>query len=127
MPQFEKHFTVAEANALVPELRDLLTQIQAIRDKLVVDWERAKPVLREARMNGGGKESGPFLSHLHQLNDRMRRLLDLGVQLKDLERGLVDFPAWRDDREIFLCWHLGEPAVAYWHDLESGFSGRQRL
>ena len=127
MAQFEKYLTIEEANSLIPELRELLTRIQEIRDRLVVDWENAKPVLREVRMNGGGKESGPFLTSLHQMNAQLRRLIELGVQLKDVERGLVDFPAWRGDREVLLCWHLGEARVAFWHDVDSGFAGQQAL
>ena len=127
MAQFEKHFTVAEANALLPELRELLAEIQAARDQLVVDWEKAVPVLRAARQNGGGPEAGDYLTGLFRLNSRLRRTAELGIQLKDLDRGLVDFPAWREDREVFLCWHLGEQEVRYWHDVESGFAGRQEL
>jgi hypothetical protein len=105
----------------------LLTEIQAVREKLVVDFEQAKPVLRAARTNGGGREANALLDSVHRLNARLHAIVDLGVQVKDLDRGLVDFPAWREDREVFLCWHLGEREVAYWHDLESGFSGRLPL
>jgi hypothetical protein len=127
MAHFEKHFTVEEANELLPELRELLESIRALRDRLVVDWEQALPVIRAAPMNGGGKEANPYLSDLHRINERLRRLIELGVQLKDVDRGLVDFPAWREDREVLLCWHLGEDRVRYWHDLESGFAGRRPL
>lgn len=127
MAQFEKHFTITEANALLPELREVLGAIREVRDQLAVDWEQAAPVLRMARMNGGGRELGDYLGTLSRLNARLKVLADLGVQLKDIDRGLVDFPAWRDDREVFLCWHLGEETVAFWHDLETGFPGRQPL
>jgi hypothetical protein len=127
MPQFEKHFTPEEANGLLPELREILTWIKEIRDRLTVDWEQAAPVLRAASQNGGGKEGHAYLTDLQQVNARLRRLSELGVQLKDLDRGLVDFPAWRGDREVFLCWRLGEGEVAYWHDLETGYASRQRL
>lgn len=125
MAHFEKHFTLDEANALLPELRDLLTQIQSARDRLAVHWEAARAVLEATRTNGGGKEGSPYLSTLRALNVRLRRLSEMGIQLKDLDRGLVDFPAWRGDREVFLCWHLGEERVAFWHDLETGYAGRQ--
>jgi hypothetical protein len=125
MSLFENHFTVEEANALLPELRGLLDKVRAYRDQLVLDWEKAIPVLRAARMNGGGKEANPYLCDLQALNRELRRMAELGVQLKDVDRGLVDFPAWRDGKEVLLCWHLGEPEVAYWHDVESGYSGRE--
>ena len=127
MPQFEKHFTVEEANALLPELSELLQAIQSIRTHLVVDLEKAAPVLQLSRSNGGGQETSDYLTRIHKLNDWLSRLAELGIQLKDIERGLIDFPAWRGDQEVFLCWHLGEDAVRYWHDLESGYSGREPL
>ena len=127
MAHFEKHFTVEEADALLPELRELLGKIRSLRDSLIVDWEAAAPVVQAVPMNGGGREANPYLSDLHAINGRVRRLVEMGVQLKDVDRGLVDFPAWREDREVLLCWHLGEDAVRYWHDLESGFPGRQPI
>ena len=127
MAHFEKYFTVEEANALLPELRDLLLQLKTLRDQLVVSWEQAMPVLRAAPTNGGGKEAHPYLTDLYHLNSRIRQLAQTGVQLKDVERGLVDFPAWREDREVFLCWRLGEEQVSYWHELETGFAGRKPL
>lgn len=127
MPTFEKYFTLEEANALLPELRSLLERIREIRDRVSVDWDAAAPALKAASQNGGGRESHPYLSDLHELNARIRRLVGMGIQLKDVDRGLVDFPAWREDREVFLCWHLGEERVAYWHELETGFRGRQPL
>jgi hypothetical protein len=127
MPHFEKHFTVEEANALLPELRVLLTDIKAIRDRLVVDLEAAAPVLHQTKQNGGGSAANPYLGTVQTLNNRLTRMSELGVQIKDVDRGLVDFPAWREEREVLLCWHLGEDEVRYWHDLESGFSGREEL
>ena len=127
MPHFDKHFTVQEANALLPELRELLADVQKIRDALVVELEAAVPVLRQARKNGGGTEANPYLDSIQDLNGRLGRLGEIGVQIKDVDKGLVDFPAWRDEREVFLCWHLGEDEVRYWHDLETGFAGRQAI
>ena len=125
MAQFEKHFTLDEANALLPELRDLLRGIQSVRTHLVVDLERAAPVLQLSRSNGGGQETSGYLTRIHELNDQLGRLAELGIQLKDIDRGLIDFPAWRGEQEVFLCWHLDEDDVRYWHDLESGYAGRQ--
>jgi hypothetical protein len=127
MAHFEKHFTLEEATALLPRVEELLRELQGVRDELALHWEAAVPVLRAARTNGGGKEAGPYLDDLRALNARIRQLAELGVQLKDLDQGLVDFPAWRDGEEVLLCWHLGEERIAFWHDLESGFQGRQPL
>lgn len=127
MAQFEKHFTVEEASALLPELREILAAIHTARDHLVVDVESAVPVLRKAKLNGGGKEAGAYLTDIQELNQRLERLGELGVQIKDIDKGLVDFPHWRGDEEVFLCWHLGEDEIRYWHSIEGGFAGRQPI
>ncbi len=127
MAHFEKHFTVEEASALLPEIRDLLLHIREHRDRMIIDWQEARPVLQKAGQNGGGHEAHGFLTDVQRLNAEIRRLLAMGVQLKDIDRGLIDFPAWRDGAEVLLCWHLGEEEIGYWHDLESGFAGRQPL
>lgn len=127
MAQFERHFTLEEANALLPEVRDLLLQIKEHREHLIVDFHQAQPALKQARQNGGGHEAHAYLTDVQQLNARIEALLRLGVQLKDIDRGLVDFPAWREGEEILLCWHLGEEEIRFWHDLQSGFPGRKPL
>lgn len=127
MSAFEKHFTLEEATQLLPEVRELLERMQVYRDRLVVDWKSAEPVVRMAGQNGGGKHANDYLDDLLQLNRRLKRLNELGVQLKDLDQGLVDFPAWRDGEEVLLCWRQGEEEIGFWHDLESGFRGRKPL
>jgi hypothetical protein len=127
MPNFEKHFTVAEANAMLPELRELLLAIRQSREHLTVEWQNAAPVLRAAPMNGGGAEASRYVSELLRLNGLLRRVLARGVLLKDIDRGLVDFPHLRGEEEVLLCWELSEESVAFWHDLESGFRGRRPI
>lgn len=127
MAQFEKYYTVEEANAMLPELRVLVEGIQTARDEILATYPAAVPVLQQVTLNSGGREANPYAAAIWRLNARVRRLVSMGVQLKDLDRGLVDFPAWREDQEVLLCWHLGEDEVTHWHDLESGFAGRKSL
>lgn len=127
MAQFDKYYTVEEANSMLPELRELIASIQAARDEILATYSEALPVLQQVSLNSGGKVANPYTAANWKLNARVRRLVSMGVQLKDLDRGLVDFPAWREDQEVLLCWHLGEEEVTHWHDLESGFAGRQAL
>lgn len=127
MAQFDKYYTVEEANSMLPELRELIGSIQAARDEILATYSEALPVLQQVSLNSGGKVANPYTAAIWKLNARVRRLVSMGVQLKDLDRGLVDFPAWREDQEVLLCWHLGEDEVTHWHDLESGFAGRQAL
>ena len=105
----------------------LLAGIRDVRDSLVVEWERAQPVLKAAGTNGGGKEASGYVSDLTRLNVLLQDFNRRGVIIKDVDRGLVDFPHWRDEREVFLCWRLGEERVAFWHGPESGFGGRRPI
>lgn len=127
MPHFQKHFTVEEANAMLPELRELLLELRRSRDRLVVEWENARPAVRAAPRNGGGREASAYVSELLRLNTLLRGFAERGVLVKDVDRGLVDFPHMRGDQEVLLCWELGEEKVAYWHDLESGYRGRRPI
>lgn len=125
--RFGKHFSLAEANALLPVLAKIFEQIQTLRAEAESRRTELAEVLDAARANGGGKKAD---YHFLQ-NQRIQRLLDqidkMGVLVKDLDRGLVDFPHLRDGREVFLCWMVGEKEIGFWHDLESGFAGRQTL
>jgi hypothetical protein len=127
MPHFQKHFTVEEANALLPELIALLEELRAARDHLVVEWQNAAPVVRASPRNGGGAPASAYVAGLLRLNRLLKNFTDRGVMVKDVDMGLVDFPHMRGDTEVLLCWKLGEDQVGYWHDLESGFQGRQPL
>jgi hypothetical protein len=121
-----RHFTRDEANALLSQLTTLLTQLREAKDELT-DTE-AHEVLSEAAPTNGGGEQGQQVGVAFL---EVRRLLETveraGIVLRDIDRGLVDFPALLEDREIYLCWELGEDEVAYWHDLEGGYGGREPL
>lgn len=125
--QFKKHFTLAEANGFLPTLAKIFEQVHTIQEELEGREAERKEVLDSAKGNGGGKKAD---YHFAQ-NQKIQRLLDQveekGIFVKDVERGLVDFPHLLSGREVFLCWMIGEKEVGYWHDLESGFAGRQPL
>jgi hypothetical protein len=127
MPHFEKHFSVEEANNLLPELRQLLSGVREVRHSLSITWERAQPVLKAAGGNGGGKEASGYVSDLTRLNVLLQDFSRRGVIIKDFDRGLIDFPHIRDGREVLLCWELGEDQVRFWHDLETGYAGREPI
>ena len=122
----DRHFTVEEANALLEGLDTVLEELRDARDRLT-DAERHEVLAGAAPQNGGG-ESGREVGEAFL--DVRRMLLGLeqaGVVVRDIDRGLVDFPSIRDGREVYLCWQRGEEEVAFWHDLESGFRGREQL
>ena len=122
----ERHFTVDEANALLPHLEPMLRQLREARDELT-DAE-AHELLSEASGGNGGGEPGRQVGVAFL---EVRRLLgaleESGILLRDIDRGLLDFPSLTDGREIYLCWELGEDEVGFWHELSTGYGGRQPL
>jgi hypothetical protein len=123
---FERHFTREEANALLPRLKPLLRQLRDAKDELTD--EEAHEVLSEASAgNGGGEEGRQVGVAFLEVRRLLETLEESGIVLRDIDRGLVDFPALMDDREVLLCWELGEDEVSFWHDLSSGYRGRQPL
>ena len=121
-----KLFTVAEANALLPTVRKILARIQRARKRLVTYQAKAKAAAEAAEQGGGGFSDGSrYAELLIELTSQTSELEALGVQLKDFDRGLVDFPSLREGRVVLLCWQIGEgDAVEWWHDVEDGFAGR---
>jgi hypothetical protein len=121
-----RHYTVAEANAALPWVRERLERLRAAREGL--SDEEAREALGEAAPQNGGGEPGRVVSEAFiQLRDALHELQAVQVVLRDLERGLLDFPAMREGREIYLCWEEGEDEIGWWHDPESGYAGRQPL
>jgi hypothetical protein len=122
-------FTVEEANAMLPTVREILGKIQRGFESVVDAHEAAQQAAERASLGGGGMEGGArYVKTLTQLGEWVAGLELMGVQIKDYERGLVDFPAMRDGRVVFLCWQLGEgESIEWWHDVEAGFAGRQPL
>ena len=124
---FQKHFTLEEARALLPELRSVFRDAHRRRDVVQqADTELGKNLKKTGAEIGGEKVSGLLMDML-QLNVQLRRLQEMGVQIKDFERGLVDFPHLRDGHEVFLCWELDEPDIEFWHEIDAGYAGRERL
>ena len=126
-PAFQRLFTVEEANALLPTLRETLDEIALHRDALRKRAPEMEPILRAATENGGGRAGSEYGVEAYKLYLAIGRITDLGVVLKDLDMGLLDFPHEREGRVVFLCWHPPEESVEYWHDLDAGYAGRQPL
>jgi hypothetical protein len=124
-----KIFTVQEANALLPDVREIVGKISRTHRKLSRYREDAGKAAEGAERGGGGFADGvAYASVLIELTDQIAKLDLLGVQLKDFERGLVDFPSLRDGRVVLLCWQLGEgDELEWWHDVDAGFAGRTPL
>lgn len=123
-----KLFTLDEANSLIPTLRP---RLEAIREM----YARINAMRVEARAaagasdRGGGMEGGTgYVNALYKVGKLTTEIAELGVELKDYTRGLIDFPSRLGDRVVLLCWQLGEDdRIAWWHETDAGFAGRQRL
>jgi hypothetical protein len=129
-----RYWTVAEARAALPEVVALLTQLQTLLREQQAAQQAAGPreslagAAAPARsVNGHGSATGP--TRYERESQRVLERLDrMGVQVKDLAAGLVDFPHLRGGTdEILLCYRLGEPDIGFWHDLHSGFAGRRSI
>jgi len=122
----ERHFTRAEANALLPQLTAMLDRLRDAKDNLT-DSEAHEALSEAAPSNGGGDEGKQVGVAFLEVRGLLETIEQSGIVLRDIDRGLVDFPALMDGREIYLCWELGEDDVAYWHELETGYGGREPL
>jgi hypothetical protein len=127
-------FTVEEANATLPLVRAIVTDLAQLSKDVVERRER----LGQLRANRDSRTNDLYSDEVaeieaeldrdtQQLYDYVEELRQLGVEPKNGPEGLVDFPAMMDDRVVYLCWRLGEPEVLFWHDLEAGFAGRHPL
>lgn len=130
----ERHFTPDEANALLEQVRPIAETLVAHRRAFTVSAARRARLT--ARISGNGGDLDP--QEPRELDEQLEReaeavvraveaLERLGVLVKDLDRGLVDFPALREGEEVLLCWQVGEDEVAYWHGVDEGFAGRKPL
>ena len=129
-----RHFTPDEANDALAEVRPLVEQMVEQRRVHVEALERQEELESRIRGNGGGippaelaEAAAEVDRHARELARTVDDIVKLGVEVKDLDEGLVDFPALRGDETVLLCWQLGEDEVGYWHSQEDGYAGRRPL
>lgn len=124
--RFKTHYTREEARALLPLVKTWLDQLAFARREL----EKLDRQLGQMLGLGddlGGDMVNRYVRTLAQVKDILQRFAAREILIKDLERGLIDFPAFVGGKEVFLCWEKGEEDVEFWHDLDTGFGGRERL
>jgi hypothetical protein len=122
----DRHFTVAEANAELARVEPLLIALREAKSELLDD--EAREALTEASPTNGGGDPGKQVGEAFlEVRRILAEMTEAGIVVRDVDRGLIDFPAVIDGKEVYLCWELGESEVAFYHDLESGFGGRQPL
>jgi hypothetical protein len=124
MPQF---FTLQQANETLKIIRPLMEDVQAIRRKILDSQPGAWPAIEKSAGNGGNKALSAMVQDFERLDALIHRILDTGAQVKDINIGLLDFSALRNGREVYLCWKYGEDDIAFWHEVDAGFAGRQPI
>jgi hypothetical protein len=121
------YFTLAGANAALQIVKPLMEKIQVIRQNILAQKPEIWSVVEKAAGNGGSKEASLLALDFEQLDQYVHQIQETGAILKDINIGLLDFSAWRDNHEVYLCWKYGEQNIEYWHEIESGFAGRQPI
>jgi hypothetical protein len=130
----QHHFTLEEANALLPWLEETFAAVMPVRDELAARQEDLLSLLRLRKGNGASSKERELVrlrrtvDRLTQrLQQQLREIAEKGIIVRDLDRWLVDFPSYREGKEVYLCWVRGERQIAYWHETNTGFGGRQPL
>lgn len=121
------YFTLEEANEVVRQIQPLLSKILEIRQRVLEQRPDLIPILQKVRGNGGSRKASDLVDEFRRLEELVTQIQASGAIVKDINRGLIDFPHWRDGREVYLCWQFGEDEIRYWHEIDAGFAGRQPL
>lgn len=124
--RYNKHYTRDEARALLPQVRLWLKRIAQLRRDLERQEERLAALMEPGR-DLGGEPVNTWVRTMADLRQVFMEFHDREIQIKDLERGLIDFPAFVGGKEVFLCWEQDEEDVEFWHDLDTGYAGREPL
>lgn len=120
------HFTLAEADALLPVVIPTLERMRDLKRQLDEQGYDLRGHYYFVKMGMNGTQNYP--SQMEELIDAYRDMHTRGIQIKDIDRGLIDFPCIRaDGQEVYLCYMLGEPKIGYWHRIEDGFAGRKDI
>jgi hypothetical protein len=122
-----RSYTLAEARAALPQVKVLMAKIQVARQAILRLRPTAWPALQKAAANGGSREAGEMALHTMSLEDAVRGILAMGIYIKDLDHGVIDFLGVRDGQQVLLCWRYGEDDINFWHDVNAGFAGRQSI
>ena len=124
--RYNKHYTRDEARALLPQVRLWFKRIAQLRRDLEKQEERLAGLMEPGR-DLGGETVNSWVRTMAELREVFMEFHDREIQIKDLERGLIDFPAFVGGKEVFLCWEQDEEDVEFWHDLDTGYAGREPL
>jgi len=120
-------FSIDEANSLIPQLKLLLARVRSEKERMLEMRPELEKAQEGSSKNWGTPRGAEYIEILDAFRQATKDIENLGVQVKDIDIGLCDFPHKRDGRVVYLCWKSDEDEVSWWHDLEAGFAGRQPL
>ena len=120
-----RYFTVEQANALLPEIRPLMAELLNRRGKVVESRHDLVPILKRPHHDVGGGPASDIVQDFIVIERLAKKIRGHGCVIKDLNAGLVDFLCERNGRDVYLCWRYNEPTVEYFHELHTGFNGRE--
>ena len=121
------YFTLQQANKALEIIHPLMDEVQKIRQTILSNQPEAWPAIEKSVGNGGNRALSAMVQDFEKLDKLLHRILDTGVQIKDVNLGLLDFSALKNGREVYLCWRYGEGDIAFWHEVDAGFAGRQSI
>ena len=121
------YFSLDEANATLHVIRPLMDEIRRIRSHILAHRPEIWPAMARSVGNGGNPALSRLVKEFDRLDDAVRKILATGAQIKDINTGLLDFPALHAGHEVYLCWKVGESEIEYWHEIDAGFAGRQPI
>ena len=124
--QFSKHYTREEAKALLPQVRKWLDQLERSRERLL-KYDKRLSALMEPGRDAGGDLVNSWARTMAEFREAMGEFQSREIMIKDIDRGLLDFPAIIGGKEVFLCWEKDEQDIEFWHDLDTGYAGREPL
>ncbi len=130
MSYYNRHFTIEEARALIPEVKERFSRIFALLDVIRVEHETSGTPVHIHRGNGHGPIVQTTSPKAEAVQAEIAGIIELGIVIKDLRQGLIDFPHFLEDdpdHEVFLCFLVAEDTVGFWHEIEAGFAGRTAL
>ncbi|OGO33401.1 MAG: hypothetical protein A2Z16_00810 [Chloroflexi bacterium RBG_16_54_18] len=120
-----RYFTFEQANAMVRMIRPMMAEILRLRQLILDRQPEVWPVVEKAAGNGGSREASLAAREFQRLDSLVREIQATGAVIKDINHGLVDFPAMKEEREVYLCWKYGEEEIRFWHEIDTGFASRQ--
>ena len=125
--QEERIFSIGEANSLLPQIEEMFLEIRKERKLLAKVESEVKNAGDHAKQDGGTVYGPRYIRAMEYITRNIEKIHEMGVLVKDLEKGLCDFPYLLDGQMVYLCWKLGEPEIQWWHETHTGYSDRKPL